>query len=230
MTTRRQFALGVLGLGALGGAAAAAARPQWLEVEQQYISAPVTSPPPQDAKSFAAAEDWAKLLIAAAESQIGKTIWYDGAYAKLRYPNGDVPIERGVCTDVVIRAYRDGLGIDLQKLVHEDMKSSFSAYPKTWGLAKPDSNIDHRRVPNLRVYFERQNAALKVSSSAEDYRPGDLVTMMLPGNLPHIAIVTHRANDDGSRPLCVHNIGAGTRLNDVLLAYEMNGHYRFKSS
>lgn len=175
----------------------------------------------------AAAAGWQKQLIDAALSQIGRTVIYDPAYVRISYPGGDIPIERGVCTDVVVRAYRDGLGLDLQKLVHDDMAANFKAYPGHWGLSRPDSNIDHRRVPNLQAYFKRQRAALRVTNQAGDYAPGDLVTMLLPGNLPHIAIVTGRMNADVSRPLLVHNIGGGAQLQDVLFVYPITGHYRF---
>jgi uncharacterized protein len=165
----------------------------------------------------------AQRLVAAAERQIGRTVIYDPAYVALAYPGGDVAIDRGVCTDVVIRAYRDGLGVDLQKLAHEDMKANFTAYPKTWGLKKTDTNIDHRRVPNLQRFFERRNA----KRSDGDYQPGDLVSMMLPGYLPHIAIVSASRNEAGSRWLAIHNIGAGARREDVLDSYPITGHYRF---
>ena len=146
-------------------------------------------------------------VAAAAVSQIGRTTRYDPAYVRLAYPGGDVPIDRGVCTDVVIRAYRTGLGFDLQATVHEDMAGNFAAYPGIWGLKRPDASIDHRRVPNLRTYFSRKGARLAASADPSDYSPGDLVTMMLPGNLPHIAIVTaetsaasaRRATSSGSR-------------------------------
>ncbi len=186
------------------------------------------------ASSFAAfparAEGWAQKLVAAAEHQIGRTVIYDPAYVRLEYPGGDVATERGVCTDVVIRAYRRGLNLDLQKLVHEDMARNFAAYPQSWRLTRPDPNIDHRRVPNLQVFFKRKGAALAASGLAGDYRPGDLVTMKLPGNLPHIAIVSDHMSDDGSRPMLVHNIGAGARLEDVLFAFEVTGHYRFSGA
>jgi len=172
-------------------------------------------------------EPWAARLVAAAESQIGTTVTYDPAYARLAYPNGDVPRERGVCTDVVIRAYRDAFGLDLQKLVHEDMARVFRAYPQNWGLSRPDRNIDHRRVPNLATFFTRHDASLPVSERAEYYLPGDIVTQMLPGRLTHIGLVTHRASKDGARPMMVHNIGAGTRLEDVLFTFEITGHFRF---
>ncbi len=172
-------------------------------------------------------EPWARRLIEAAIGQIGRTTVYDPAYVRLNYPMGDIDMERGVCTDVVIRAYREAFGIDLQKLVHEDMAANFSRYPKIWGLKRPDRNIDHRRVPNLEVFLKRRGAALAISGDARDYRPGDLVTQRLPGNLPHIAIVTGQMNRDGTRPLVVHNIGAGTRLEDRLFAFTLNGHFRF---
>jgi len=171
---------------------------------------------------------WAAKLIAAAESQIGVTLIYDPAYAGLAFPNGDVPRERGVCTDVIVRAYRDAFGFDLQQAVNADMKAHFSRYPKIWGLKGPDRNIDHRRVPNLQTFFERRDAALPVSTRAGDYVPGDIVSQMLPGNLPHIAIVTHRRSADGERPMLVHNIGGGTRLEDRLFEFKITGRYRFR--
>ncbi len=175
----------------------------------------------------ARAEGWAERLVAAAETQIGQTLRYDGSYAKIAYPGGDVPLEYGVCTDVVVRAYRAGLGFDLQKLVHEDMRRNFAAYPARWGLKKPDPNIDHRRVPNLQTFFKRRGAELTVSPDSGDYLAGDLVTMMLPGNLPHIAIVSGDRIEGGSRPLLIHNIGAGTQKEDVLFSYDVTGHFRF---
>ncbi|MES3020565.1 MAG: DUF1287 domain-containing protein [Pseudomonadota bacterium] len=165
-------------------------------------------------------------LVDAARGQIGVTVRYDGAYRKLAYPGGDVAPEVGVCTDVVVRAYRKA-GLDLQRLVHEDMLRAWSSYPRLWQLKRPDSNIDHRRVPNLQTFFKRRNAALPVSARPEDYQPGDLVTWMLPGNLPHIGIVS--GGTAGGRPLVIHNIGAGTREEDALFAYPITGHYRFPS-
>jgi uncharacterized protein len=162
-------------------------------------------------------------LVEAAESQIGVTLRYDPAYVKLTYPLGDVPIERGVCTDVVIRAYRAALGIDLQKLVHDDMAKNFSSYPKAWGLKTADRNIDHRRVPNLQRFFKRRNAEV----TDAHYQPGDIVTMTVAVNLPHIAIVSATMNDAGDKPLLIHNIGGGTQREDVLGTYQLTGHYRF---
>jgi uncharacterized protein YijF (DUF1287 family) len=170
----------------------------------------------------------AQKLVAAAQKQVGVTLAYDPAYTRLDYPGGDVPRERGVCTDVIVRAYRDSLAIDLQVLVHEDMRKAFSAYPALWGLKRTDRNIDHRRVANLQAFFKRAGAALAISESGSDYRPGDIVSQILPGNLPHIAIVADEQTADGARPLVVHNIGAGARLEDVLFAYPVTGHYRYR--
>lgn len=169
----------------------------------------------------------ARKLVEAATSQIGVTTLYDPAYMKLAYPNGDVKLDRGVCTDVVIRAYRRGLGIDLQQLVHNDMVRNFASYPKTWGLSKPDSNIDHRRVPNLQRFFARKKAELAMSDDYSSYQAGDLVTMMLPGHLPHIGIVSNKRYEVSGRPLLIHNIGAGTQEEDILATYPHTGHYRF---
>ncbi|MCV0428128.1 MAG: DUF1287 domain-containing protein [Roseibium sp.] len=171
---------------------------------------------------------WAEKLISAAESQIGVTVIYDPAYVGLGFPGGDIPRERGVCTDVVIRAYRDAFDLDLQKEVNADMKAHFSSYPKIWGHKRPDRNIDHRRVPNLQTFFRRQGADLPVSDQPDDYLPGDIVSQMLPGSLPHMAIVTHRRSTDGKRLLLVHNIGAGTRLEDRLFDFEITGRYRYR--
>jgi uncharacterized protein len=172
-------------------------------------------------------EPWAAKLLAAAEAQVGVTTHYAPAYASMAYPNGDVPRDRGVCTDVVIRAYRDAFRCDLQRLVHEDMIANFSAYPKMWGLNRPDSNIDHRRVGNLQVFFRRHGQERPVTQNAGDYVPGDIYTCLLPGNLPHIGLVTAHKSSDGQRPLIVHNIGEGTQIEDRLLDYRLTGHYRY---
>lgn len=169
---------------------------------------------------------FAERLIAAAVERTGMDVTYDGSYRRLGYPGGDVPEDIGVCTDLVIRAYR-AVGIDLQQHVHEDMKGAFDAYPTLWGLSRPDSNIDHRRVPNLQRFLERQNADVGVSDNAADYRPGDLVTWMLPGNLPHIGLVTDLPAGNTGRHLIAHNIGAGPVLEDMLFHYRVTGHYRF---
>jgi uncharacterized protein YijF (DUF1287 family) len=167
-----------------------------------------------------------RALLDAAHAQVGVTRQYDGSYVRLAYPGGDVPLDRGVCTDVVIRAVR-ATGLDLQKAVHEDMRRDFAAYPALWGLRRPDRNIDHRRVPNLETWLRRAGHALPVSGRAPDYQPGDLVTWRLPGGLPHIGVVSDRRARDGSgRWLVVHNIGAGTQVEDVLLAWPPHGHFR----
>lgn len=154
-------------------------------------------------------------------------VTYDPQYFSIGYPNGDVPSDKGVCTDVIIRAYRK-VGIDLQKEVHEDMRANFSAYPKNWGLTKPDKNIDHRRVPNLMTYLERQQAKLAISDKASEYKSGDIVCWNLGGNILHIGIVANRKSADGKRNLIVHNIGAGQVLEDMLFNYTIIGHYRFE--
>lgn len=164
-------------------------------------------------------------LVSAARSQIGVTTIYDGSYVSLEYPNGDVPAERGVCTDVVIRALRQ-TGVDLQKLVHEDMKKNFSKYPKRWGLKRPDKNIDHRRVPNLRTFFQRRGLSLPVTKKKANYRAGDLVTCTVAGKLPHIMIVSDKKAKDGT-PLVIHNIGAGTQEENALFTFPLTGHYRW---
>lgn len=164
-------------------------------------------------------------LIEAARAQIGVTVHYDGRYTQLTYPGGDLPLDRGVCTDVVIRAYR-ALGIDLQQLVHEDMTGAFANYPQLWGLSRPDPNIDHRRVPNLVVFFQRKGETRPVGFDAGFYRPGDLVTWRLPGNLPHIGIISDRQSVSG-RPLILHNIGAGAAEEDILFSYPITGHFRY---
>lgn len=168
--------------------------------------------------------DPAARLVEAARAQIGVTIFYDGAYRRLAYPGGDVEPERGVCTDVVVRAYRTGLGADLQKLVHDDMAANFAAYPANWGLAAPDRNIDHRRVPNLAVYFRRQGAAL---ADDEPLAPGDLVTQTIGGRLPHISIVSDRRVRGGGRHYVIHNIGGGTEYADILKRFPVNGRFRY---
>ena len=152
---------------------------------------------------------------------------YDGRYFSIAYPNGDVPKGIGVCTDVVVRAYRK-LGIDLQKEVHEDMKANFSEYPKLWGLKSTDKNIDHRRVPNLMTFFKRKVAEKSISVKASDYLPGDIVCWNLSGGLTHIGIVVDKKSTDGKRNLIVHNIGAGQVLVDCLFDFKIIGHYRYK--
>ncbi|MFV0886775.1 DUF1287 domain-containing protein [Metapseudomonas otitidis] len=164
-------------------------------------------------------------LVEAARTQVGVTLGYDPAYRRIAYPGGDVPLATGVCTDVVIRALR-AQGLDLQQRVHEDMRRHFSAYPRHWGLKRPDPNIDHRRVPNLMTWFDRQGLSLKVGQAAADYQPGDIVTWDLGRGQQHIGIISDRRSREGT-PLALHNIGQGTREEDILFRWPILGHYRF---
>jgi uncharacterized protein YijF (DUF1287 family) len=163
-------------------------------------------------------------IIQSAYTQVGVTLRYDPSYVSIPFPGGDVPIDRGVCTDVIIRAYRS-IGVDLQLLVNQDMRKAFPAYPRKWGLSRPDPSIDHRRVDNLAVFFARQGQSLPVSKDPSDYRPGDLVTWRLPDGHPHIGLVSDRSAD--GRPLLVHNIGAGAKVEDILFTFTITGHYRY---
>ena len=163
-------------------------------------------------------------IAAAARAQVGVTTSYDPSYRRIAFPNGDVPADTGVCADVVVRALR-GVGIDLQSEVNADMRAHFSAYPANWGLAKPDRNIDHRRVPNLRRWFQRRGWSLGVSADAADYLPGDIVSWTLANGRPHIGVVSSRRDASG-RPLVVHNIAVGAREEDVLFAWTVSGRYR----
>ena len=167
-----------------------------------------------------------KQVVAAAIDQIGTTTGYDPSYVKIDYPNGDVPLDRGVCSDVIVRAFHKG-GIDLQKEIHEDMKNAWDDYPKKWGLSGPDPNIDHRRVPNLATYFERRGKSLPITNNADDYLPGDVVSWDLGSGTGHIGIVVNAWSDAEKKYLMVHNIGLGARLEDVLFAWKITGHYRY---
>lgn len=174
------------------------------------------------------ADSFETALFQAAMDRTQQEVTYDGSYFTIPYPNGDVPPHLGVCTDVIIRSYR-ALGADLQLLVHEDMSGHFEAYPsrRIWGLTRPDSNIDHRRVPNLRVFFARHGQRLPVTDNPRDYAPGDVVSWRLPGDLPHIGIVTDQRSEITGHPLVVHNIGTGPKLEDRLFSYNITGHYRY---
>lgn len=163
-------------------------------------------------------------LVTDARTQIGKTISYDPAYTALAYPMGDVSLHKGVCTDVVVRALRHQ-GMDLQQLIHEDMKANFSAYPKKWGLKSPDKNIDHRRVPNIATYFKRKGYTVKSTHQPHEFKAGDIVTWDLPKGLVHIGIVSNKKTTTGI-PLIIHNIGAGTKEENILYNFKITGHYR----
>ena len=169
----------------------------------------------------------AQTLSQAAVELTKVNVTYDPAYVVIDYPNGDVPAHTGVCTDVVIRAYRK-LGIDLQKEVHEDMKRNFSKYPQIWGLRGPDKNIDHRRVPNLMKYFSRFGETKKISDNPYDYKAGDIVCWDLGGGTTHIGILINQKARDGITPMVVHNIGGGQEISDCLFSYTIIGHYRYK--
>ncbi|MGB5944059.1 MAG: DUF1287 domain-containing protein [Leeuwenhoekiella sp.] len=166
-------------------------------------------------------------LVTAAVRLTEDNVVYDPSYFSIDYPGGDVPANKGVCTDVIIRAYRM-VGIDLQRQVNEDMKANFNAYPKIWGLKTTDKNIDHRRVPNLMTFFKRQNAEKPISLNPADYQPGDLVCWNLGGVITHIGIVVDEKSIDGKRPLMVHNIGGGQVIADCLFKFKIIGHYRYR--
>lgn len=167
-------------------------------------------------------------LVAAAIERTNHSVRYDPAYVRISYPGGDVPAETGVCTDEVIRSYR-AVGIDLQKEVHEDIVANFELYPRQWRWLQvhPDSNIDHRRVPNLMVFFARKGKSLPITARAEDYSPGDMVTWDLGGGVPHIGIVVDRKSPQTGRFMVVHNIGQGPKMEDVLFAWKITGHYEY---
>ena len=191
---------------------------QVMQENQQHLAGQARARLPQD-------DTFATKLAHAALDRTKHLVRYEPAYVSLAYPGGDVPADTGVCTDEVIRAYR-AIGFDLQKLVHEDMKQGFSAYPRQWGLRRPDPNIDHRRVPNLQTFFKRCGASLPVTDQPETFLPGDLITCTVPPHLPHIAMVVP-APDGGRRPWIVHNIGRGPQLEDRLFEFPLTGHYRW---
>jgi hypothetical protein len=176
----------------------------------------------------ASREEFIRRLVAAAIERTHHTVRYESAYVGIPYPGGDVPADTGACTDEIIRSYR-AVGVDLQKEVHEDMVQNFDVYPsKTkWYAPRPDPSIDHRRVPNLMVFFERKGESLPITRRAEDYAPGDLVTWNLGGNVPHIGIVVDQKTPWSGRYLVVHNIGEGPKMEDVLFSWKITGHYRY---
>lgn len=167
-----------------------------------------------------------KLVVDGAIEQVGKTTGYDASYQKIDYPNGDVPIETGVCSDVIIRAFRKA-GIDLQKEIHEDMKTNFAEYPTKWGLKTADSNIDHRRVPNLQTFFARKGKEVATTGSADTFLPGDIVTWDLGGGVDHVGMIVNVWYKPSQRYLVVHNIGGGVQMEDVVFAWKITGHYRY---
>jgi uncharacterized protein YijF (DUF1287 family) len=198
-------------------------RNRWLLLAVLTAGILAAQPQSQTALSH---QDFLRKFVAAANERINHVVRYDPGYVRIAYPGGDVPAETGVCTDEVIRAYR-ALGIDLQKEVHEDMVANFSAYPSKWGRQSPDSNIDHRRVPNLMVFFSRKGETLPTTKSADDYAPGDLVTWDLGGGITHIGIVVDQKGFLSRRYLVEHNIGGGPKIEDVLFDWKITGHYRY---
>ncbi|MCI0485856.1 MAG: DUF1287 domain-containing protein [Blastocatellia bacterium] len=179
-----------------------------------------------DQRSTPVSSSDVKRVIEAAIEQTGYTSGYDPSYVKIAYPGGDVPRHTGVCSDVLVRAFRK-VGVDLQKEIHEDMKRAFSAYPKRWGLTRPDTNIDHRRVPNLMTYFKRKGKSLAMTTDPKDYLPGDVVAWDLGNGVLHVGLVTNVAEEGSENHLIVHNIGWGARLEDVLFSWRIIGHYRY---
>jgi len=171
-------------------------------------------------------QEFSKRLVAAAVERTHHSVCYVSEYVRLAYPGGDVPADTGVCTDEIIRSYR-AVGVDLQKEVHEDMVENFAAYPKNWRRTKPDSNIDHRRVPNLMVFFQRYGESLPITKRPDDYTPGDLVTWDLGRGVPHIGIVVDQKSRWGGRYMIVHNIGEGPKMEDALFDWKITGHYRY---
>jgi len=178
--------------------------------------------------STATQQEFTRRLVAAAIERTHHSVRYVSEYVRIPYPGGDVPADTGVCTDEIIRSYR-AVGVDLQREVHEDMAQHFEAYPnkRNWMLSHPDSNIDHRRVPNLMVFFARKGESLPISSRGEDYAPGDLVTWDLGRNVPHIGIVVDQKSQRSGRYMIVHNIGEGPKMEDVLFEWKITGHYRY---
>ena len=166
-------------------------------------------------------------VLTNAREQLNVTRKYSQDYFTLDYPNGDPPLETGACTDVVIRAFRSA-GVDLQQEVHEDMKANFAQYPKIWGLQRPDTNIDHRRVPNLQTFFTRKGRSIPVSLRPETYEPGDVVSWDIDGRgMTHIGLVSHLWNERTRRYLIIHNIGGGVMAEDRLFARKITGHFRY---
>lgn len=194
-----------------------------------YITSSYTSAGSICTDTLIISDGFQKDFVDAAIDRTNQSITYDPSYMKITYPNGDIPSHLGVCTDVIIRSYRK-IGADLQQLVHEDMENNFSSYPsqRIWSLSSTDTNIDHRRVPNLQIFFTRNGESLEITNSKKDYQPGDIITWDLQGSSPwHIGIVSHKTSCVTGNPLVVHNIGSGPIINDVLFRYPITGHYRY---
>jgi uncharacterized protein YijF (DUF1287 family) len=201
-------------------------RNRWLVLLALAAAGVFAAQPRPQASTAAARQDFLRQFVAAAIDRTHHVVRYDSAYVRIPYPGGDVPAGTGVCTDEVIRAYR-AVGVDLQKEVHEDMVANFSAYPTRWHRQSPDPNIDHRRVPNLMVFFSRKGEMLPITSQADDYAPGDLVTWELDGGATHIGMVVDKKTMFTRRNMIVHNIGEGPKMEDVLFHWKITGHYRY---
>ena len=215
--TNKKLILGLTLMVCLGGCKERVSGPKSTTALPEH---PIFKPLPANASPHL------KELIDGAVVQAGVTTGYDPSYVKLDYPLGDVPKETGVCSDVLVRAFRNA-GVDLQKEVHEDMARAWSEYPRKWGLSSPDANIDHRRVLNLMTYFARAGKSLPVSGNQDEYLPGDVVAWDLGHGLDHIGMVTNFWSESEKRCLVIHNIGAGARVEDVLFAWKITGHYRY---
>jgi uncharacterized protein YijF (DUF1287 family) len=200
--------------------------PRAVSQRRGQTSAPSATPTRQPVATPAYESPVLERLVAAAVERTSHEVEYDSSYFKLDYPGGDVPEGKGVCTDEVIRSYR-ALGIDLQKEVHEDMAANFSRYPTTFKLKSTDANIDHRRVPNLRVFFERKGKSLPITDAATDYRPGDIVTWDLNTSQTHIGIMVDVPSATPGRYMIMHNMGPGPKIEDILFAWKITGHYRY---
>jgi uncharacterized protein len=216
--------LPAIGWGIFGTYIRRAADP--LPTDSNHVTTNAIDEPEKAAVPKSPSEVFVDRLVAAAVERTTHRVTYDPAYVPLDYPGGDVPDDRGVCADVIVRAYR-AVGIDLQREVHEDMRANFRAYPQLWDLSKPDPNIDHRRVPNLQRFFERKGRSLPARQTADDVLPGDIVAWQFTGGRRHIGLVIDRRSTDGERPLVVHNVGSGPRAEDVLLSWPIIGHYRY---
>jgi uncharacterized protein len=201
-------------------------RPCWLLLTALMLAGLVAAQPGAQFSPADFRRDFLRKFVAAAIERTQHSVRYDPAYVRIAYPGGDVPEGTGVCTDEIIRAYR-AVGVDLQKEVHEDMVANFSAYPTKWHRTRPDANIDHRRVPNLMVFFSRKGELLPITDRAADYSPGDLVTWDLGRGQTHIGIVVNQKALFSRRYMIVHNIGAGPKMEDVLFDWKIAGHYRY---
>ena len=219
-TSHRRFCYGALGLVLV--VFASCQRPSRPQVSESPTTLPATIQKPWAANT----SPQLKQVVESAIDQTKVTIGYDPSYVGIDYPGGDVPLETGVCSDVVVRAFRKA-GIDLQKEIHDDMARAWSSYPRKWGASRPDPNIDHRRVLNLMTYFDRQGKTLPITTDRDDYVPGDIVTWDLTSGIEHIGIVVNTWSESTNGYMIVHNIGAGARTEDVLLNWKITGHFRY---